>query len=292
MSPAELLKKVRKVEIRTKGMAQHVFAGEYHSAFKGRGMMVAGVRAYQYGDDVRFIDWNVTARYNEPYIKQFEEERELTVMLLIDVSASTLFGTKSHSKQELITELAAVLSFSALSNNDKVGVVFFTDKVEKFIPPRKGRNHILQIIRELLAFEPVNRETNVGQALKFVTQVIKRRCITFLISDFINYPAIETQLRSAARQHDVIGVNIYDNFERELPDAGLLFVKDAETGEQLWIDTADEAVRKNYSAQQERQQAQLKQLFSKHGADLIQIHTGQNYFNHLHRFFISRARKQ
>ncbi|MGZ5244118.1 MAG: DUF58 domain-containing protein [Bacteroidia bacterium] len=291
MSPAELLQKVRKVEIRTKGLAQHIFSGEYHSAFKGRGMMVAGVRAYNYGDDVRFIDWNVTARYNEPFIKQFEEERELTVMLLIDVSASTLFGTQMRSKQELITELAAVLSFSALSNNDKVGVAFFTDRIEKFIPPRKGRNHILQIIRELLSFEPLSRKTDLPQALNFITHAIKKRCITFVISDFADTSHFETQLRTAARQHDLIGINIYDRFERELPTAGLLYVQDAETGQSFWVDTNNTEVQKKFRMQQQENQNRLKTIFAKHGADLMQIHTGQSYFNDLHRFFLQRARK-
>ncbi|RYD82893.1 MAG: DUF58 domain-containing protein [Sphingobacteriales bacterium] len=291
MSPAELLKKVRKVEIRTKGLAQHNFAGEYHSAFKGRGMTVAGVRAYQYGDDVRFIDWNVTARYNEPYIKQFEEERELTVMLLIDVSASTLFGTQQRSKQELITELSAVLAFSALGNNDKVGVIFFTDKIEKFIPPRKGRNHILTIIRELLAFEPQSKTTNLEQALNFVSQTIKRRCITFIISDFSDISNFETGLRTAARQHDCIGVEIYDAFDRELPKAGLLLIQDAETGNEYWINTEDELLRKNYWENQLEKQNATKQTFSKNGADLLQVSTAQDYFPDLHRFLRSRARR-
>ena len=253
--------------------------------------MVAGVRAYNYGDDVRFIDWNVTARYNEPFVKQFEEERELTVMLLIDVSASTFFGTQMRSKQELITELAAVLSFSALSNNDKVGVVFFTDKTEKFIPPRKGRNHILHIIRELLALEPKSQKTNIAQALNFVTQTIKKRCITFVISDFADFTGFETQLRTAARQHDLIGIQIYDRFEQDLPNAGLLHIQDAETGESFWVDTTDMEVQKKFRLQQSENQNKLKTIFAKHGADLMQIHTGQSYFNNLHRFFLQRARR-
>ena len=239
---AELLKKVRKVEIKTRGLSKQIFSGEYHSAFKGRGMSFSEVRSYQYGDDVRNIDWNVTARTGEAHIKVFEEERELTVILLIDVSKSSFFGTGDQMKNDMITELCAVLSFSAINNNDKVGVLFFSDQIEKFIPPKKGKTHILRIIRELLDFEPVGKETNIGMALEYFNNVIKKRCICFVLSDFIA-DGYDTALRIAARRHDLIGMHIYDPTEKQLPNLGLIRVVDAETGKLHYLDTSSAKVR-------------------------------------------------
>src|SRR3954470_6019200 len=243
MTTAEILKKVRRIEIKTKGLSNHIFAGEYHSAFKGRGMSFSEVREYAVGDDVRSIDWNVTARSSTPHVKVFEEERELTVMLLVDVSASSLFGTHGRSKREMITEIGAVLSFSAATNNDKVGVIFFSDKVEGFIPPKKGRSHILRIIRELIALEPKGVSgTQLSAALEYLNNVLKKRTITFILSDFISAP-YETPLQLAARRHDVVGVQVYDRADRELPDAGIVQVADAESGELMWIDSGNKRVR-------------------------------------------------
>jgi uncharacterized protein (DUF58 family) len=237
MEAKELLKKVRKIEIRSRGLSSQVFAGEYHSAFKGKGMAFSEVREYQYGDPVKDIDWHVTARFNHPYIKVFEEEREMTVMLLIDVSGSKLFGTQQKFKQELATEIAAVLSFSAIQNNDKIGVILFSDKVEKFIPPQKGRKHILRIILDLLNFEPESQKTDITQALKFLTNAIKKRSTAFIISDFVS-PDFSDALKIAGNKHDLAALRVYDSFEQELPDVGLAYFKDAETGELKWIDTS------------------------------------------------------
>ncbi|NDC41707.1 MAG: DUF58 domain-containing protein, partial [Chitinophagia bacterium] len=243
MTTAEILKKVRRIEIKTKGLSNHIFAGEYHSAFKGRGMLFSEVREYVPGDDVKFIDWNVTARFSHPFVKVFEEERELIVMLLVDISNSTLFGTQMRTKRELITEIGAVLAFSATTNNDKVGVVFFSDKIEKYIPPKKGKGHILRIIRELIALEPGSGgKTDIGMALEFLNNVIKKKTICFLMSDFVSQP-YEKPLQLAARRHDLKGINIFDKYDRELPAIGLMQVQDAETGETTWIDTDDVAVR-------------------------------------------------
>ena len=249
----DLLKKVRKIEIRTKALSHQVFAGEYHSAFKGRGMAFSEVREYQYGDDVRNMDWNVTARLRAPYVKIFEEERELTVMLLVDVSGSRLFGTTSQTKKDLLTEIAAVLSFSASINNDKVGALFFSSKVEKFIPPKKGRSHLLRIIRELVEFQPEAQGTDIGAALRFLTNALKKRCTAFLLSDLIDVdqkrqPRYEDALKIAAGRHDISVINIYDPRERTLPDVGLVHVRDAETGRSSWVNTASAAVRRNYEA--------------------------------------------
>ena len=246
METTELLKKVRRIEIKTRGLSRNIFAGEYHTAFKGKGMTFAEVREYQYGDDIRSIDWNVTARFRHPYVKVFEEERELTLMLLIDVSASRVFGTTSALKKDVITEIAATLAFSAIQNNDKVGVIFFSDRIEKFIPPQKGRKHILYIIRELIEFQPQSAQTNIGNALKYLTNVIKKRCTSFLISDFIDTNDYENPLMVASRKHDIAVLKVYDRRDAELPPVGLIRVKDAETGKRIWVDTNSRRLRMMY----------------------------------------------
>jgi uncharacterized protein (DUF58 family) len=283
----ELLKKVRRIEIKSKHISKQLFSGEYHSAFKGKGMSFAEVRPYQYGDDIRFIDWNVTARYREPYIKTFEEERELTVILLIDMSRSDVFGTSKMTKKELVTELAAVLAMSANSNNDKIGAVFFTDKIEKFIPARKGKSHILRIIRELIDFEPDNRGTDIAGALNFITRAIKRRSIIFLVSDFLDTD-FETDLGIAARKHDLIGIHVFDIAEADLPDAGLILVKNPETGFTDWIDTSDLQVKEAYKTLFLRRRHYFENAFQKNGADSINISTNKPYLPVLHEFFKRR----
>jgi uncharacterized protein (DUF58 family) len=285
----DLLKKVRKIEIKTRGLSKHIFSGEYHSAFKGRGMSFSEVRAYQYGDDVRNIDWNVTARTGDPFIKIFEEERELTVMLLIDVSKSSAFGTINQFKQGVITEIAAVLSFSAIQNNDKVGVVFFSDIVEKFIPPKKGKSHILRIIRDLLDFEPTSSGTDIGVALKYFNNVVKKRSTAFVISDFMAQ-GYEDPLRIAARRHDLSGIQIYDPAEKELPNVGLIRATDAETGEEGWIDTSSQRVRETYAAWFKENENYFKQNFNRSGADTVSISNNESYVNALLRFFKQRGR--
>lgn len=287
MSATELLKKVRKIEIKTKGLSNHIFAGEYHTAFKGRGMAFSEVREYQPGDDIRSIDWNVTARFNNPYIKVFEEEREMTVMLLVDVSASKDFGTREQMKQELVTELAAVLAFSAIQNNDKIGLIFFSDKVEKFIPPKKGKSHILRIIRELITFEPDRKGTDIGEALRFFNNVIKKRSICFLISDFFSQD-FEAPLRIANKKHDVVAVRIHDKREEELPNVGMVQMKAAETEETYWIDTGKKAIRSQFKNNYLKHQAQLMQLFRNCGVDSIDLRTDQDYVKPLIRFFKRR----
>jgi len=285
MTTAEILKKVRRIEIKTRGLSNHIFAGEYHSAFKGRGMLFSEVREYMPGDDVKFIDWNVTARFSTPFVKVFEEERELIVMLLVDISNSTLFGTQARSKRELITEIGAVLAFSATTNNDKVGVIFFSDKVEKYIPPKKGKGHILRIIRELIALEPVaNANTNIGGALEFLNNVIKKKTIAFLMSDFVSMP-YEHPLQLAARRHDLVGIHIYDKYDKELPPIGLVQVADAETGEMMWIDTDDKAVRKQYAAAFDNKNKYCNQVFRKSGASLLQVRTDEDYVRALQTYF-------
>ncbi len=287
MDTLDLLKKVRKIEIKTRGLSSHVFSGHYHSAFKGKGMAFSEVREYQYGDDIRSIDWNVTARFNHPYIKIYEEERELTVMLLIDISGSNEFGTQKQLKQELITELAAVLAFSAINNNDKVGVIFFSNKIEKFIPPKKGTSHILRIIRELLTFKPDNKETNITEALRYFTNVIKKRSTAFLISDFIAKD-FEDALKISNHKHDVIAVKIYDRRETELPDVGLLKVKDAETGQVLWVDSSDSSVRKRYNKWWVDREKEVNMLFLKAGVDVIHLNTKEDYIKPLTNLFKMR----
>jgi uncharacterized protein (DUF58 family) len=283
----ELIKKIRKIEIKTRGLSRNIFAGEYHSAFKGRGMAFSEVREYQYGDDIRNIDWNVTARFNHPYIKIFEEERELTVMLLVDISGSREFGTRSQLKKNLITELSAVLSFSAIHNNDKIGVILFSDQIEKFIPPKKGRQHILHIIRELIEFQPENRETDLSGALKYLTNVIKKKCTAFLISDVMS-AEVEEALRIANNKHDIVALRIFDRRETELPPLGLIKVKDAETGKVMWIDSSSSKVRENYTNWWKINDARLKSIFMKCGMDSADLQTGEDYVRPLMNLFNKR----
>lgn len=289
MEAADLIKKVRKIEIKTRGLSKHIFAGEYHSAFKGKGMAFSEVREYQYGDDIRSIDWNVTARFNHPYIKVFEEERELTVILVIDVSGSKEFGSVNQLKQDVITEVAAVLSFSAIQNNDKIGVIFFSDKIEKFIPPKKGKTHILRIIRELINFEPDNKNTNIAEALKFLTNAIKKRSIAFLISDFID-SGFEDAIKIANRKHDLIALRVYDKREAEIPSIGMIKVKDAETGKQIWVDTSSKIVRDNYAKWWNSQILKQKDIFSRSGVDNASISTEQDYIKPLINLFKRRGK--
>lgn len=289
----ELLKKVRKIEIKTKSLSHQIFAGEYHSAFKGRGMAFSEVREYQFGDDVRNMDWNVTARLRAPYVKVFEEEREMTVVLLIDVSSSGIFGTTTKTKRELLAEIAAVLSFSASANNDKVGALFFSSKVEKFIPPKKGRSHLLRIIRELLEFQPQTHGTNISEALRFLTNAIKRKCTAFLLSDLMDVdgesrPNYEEALKVAVNRHDLSVINIYDPREREFPDVGLVRVKDAETGEEMMVDTSSKAVREHYNNWSVGVFRQSKALFNKFKVDSVSISTDQDYVKGLITFFKQR----
>ena len=287
METSELLKKVRKIEIKTRGLSNQVFSGQYHSAFKGRGMSFSEVREYQYGDDIRAIDWNVTARFNHPYIKIFEEERELTVMILVDVSGSNEFGTQKLLKQDLITELAAVLAFSAIQNNDKVGVIFFSDRIEKYITPKKGTSHILRIIRELLDFKPVSRKTNLTEGLRYFRNVIKKRCTAFLISDFID-EKFDDALKISNRKHDVMAVRIRDIRESELPNVGLMKLKDAETGKVNWVDSSSTNVREAYSKWWKEKDARLKETFNKSGVDFVTINTEQDYIRALTTLFRKR----
>jgi len=283
----DLLKKVRKIEIKTRGLTRQIFAGEYHSAFKGRGMTFSEVREYQYGDDIRNIDWNVTARFNHPYIKIFEEERELTVMLLIDVSGSGDFGTQVQMKRSLITEIAALLSFSAIENNDKIGVIMFSDRIEKFIPPQKGRKHILRIIRELLECNPQSRGTDISESLRFLTNAIKKRCTAFLISDFRD-KGYARSLQIANNKHDVAALHVYDRRETSLPAVGLLRVLDAETGRERWIDTSRNQIRKNYAMKWESHMEIMKEIFSRAGVDSVSLRTGEDYVKPLIRLFKQR----
>jgi uncharacterized protein (DUF58 family) len=283
----ELLKKVRRIEIKTRGLSRHIFAGEYHSAFKGRGIAFSEVREYQYGDDIRSIDWNVTARFNHPYVKVFEEERELTVMLVIDVSGSGNFGSKGSYKRDLMTEIAAVLSFSAIYNNDKIGVIFFSDKVEKFIPPLKGRKHILRIIRELLDFTSQSKKTNLDEPLRFLTNAIKKRCTTFIISDFI-VPEFEEALRIASNKHDIVALKIYDPLEQAMPDIGLVKVSDSETGEEKWIDTSSLSTRKAYEKWWTGHIDTIKNIFKRCGVDSAEFRTDLDYVKPLIMLFEKR----
>ena len=288
METSELLKRVRQIEIKTRGLSRNIFAGEYHSAFKGRGMTFSEVREYQYGDDIRNIDWNVTARYNEPFVKLFEEERELTVMLMIDVSGSREFGTMSKLKKNQITEISAVLAFSAIQNNDKIGVIFFSDKIEKFIPPKKGKSHILRIIRELIDFKPEHRNTDITSALKYLTNAIKKRCTTFVISDFID-EGYENALTIANKKHDVVALKIYDKREEEIPSIGLIKVKDAETGAYSWIDTSNKKVRENYSKWWRQKNDLATDIFKRSGVDVANIRTDQDYVRSLISLFQRRG---
>lgn len=296
MIAAELISKVRKIEIKTRGLSQHIFAGQYHSAFKGQGMTFSEVREYQYGDPIRSIDWNVTARFNKPYIKVFDEERELTVMLLVDVSGSNEFGTRSRLKRELMTELAAVLAFSAIENNDKIGVIFFSDRVEKFIPPKKGKKHILRIILELLEFKPVNQGTNIAEALRFLTHAIKKRSTVFVISDFMlnsigDIGTLRDSLRIANRKHDLIALQTTDPGERHLPDIGLVKMLDPETGKSAWFDTSSRKVRSYYDNWWNKVQNELDTAFRTGGIDYVSLLTTQDYVSPLIQLFKKRGRK-
>ena len=289
MDTTELLKKVRKIEIKTKGLSQNIFAGEYHSAFKGRGMTFSEVREYQYGDDIRDIDWNVTARHNRPYIKVYEEERELTVMLLIDMSGSKNFGAEGVVKQEMITEIAATLAFSAIQNNDKIGVIFFSDKVEKIIPPKKGRKHILRIISELLDFKPENRGTDIGYVLQYMTDAIKKRCTTFIISDFIDDHDYYKPLSIASRKHDVTAIQVYDKRDTQLPNIGLMRITDAELGTDKWIDTGSQKVRQAYSKWWYERQQYMTGTAQKCKVETASIATDEDYVKALMALFKKRG---
>lgn len=287
LTTTEILKKVRELEIKSKKLTRHLFKGEYHSAFKGRGMLFKEVREYQHGDDIRFIDWNVSARFNHPFSKVFEEERELTLMLMIDVSGSSLFGTVHARKKDLVNEIGAVLAFSAISNNDKVGVILFTDKIEKFIPPKKGRDHVLYIVRTLLTFEPKNKGTDLTEAFRRFNNTTKQRCITFVLSDFID-DAFDDALKVAGKKHDVIGIKVYDKMDMELPPIGMIETEDAETGNKRWIDTSDILVRQEYQSNFFARTENCKNMFLKAGSDLLHIRTDEDYVKVLQKFFISR----
>ncbi len=290
MIDSDLLKKVRKIEIKTKGLSKHLFSGEYHSAFKGRGMAFSEVREYQFGDDIRNIDWNVTARLNHPYVKVFEEERELTVMLLVDVSGSNSFGTRVQFKEELLAEIAAILAFSAIQNNDKVGVIFFSDKIEKFISPKKGSTHILRIIRELIDFKPDNTKTDITEALRYLTNVIKKKSTAFILSDFYD-TGYEDALKIASKKHDIVSIRITDDREKALPDLGLVKIYDPETQQTLWVDTSSTEVRNNFADAYRQHSNYVNEVFRKYGIDNVEISTGQDYVKQLMRLFKQRERK-
>lgn len=305
METSDLLKKVRRIEIKTRGLSNQIFSGEYHSAFKGRGMTFSEVRQYQPGDDIRLIDWNVTARFNEPFVKVFEEERELTVMLVVDVSASKDFGTVKQFKKDLVTELCAVLSFSAIQNNDKIGIIFFSDHIEKFIPPKKGKTHILRIIRELLEFTPQHTRTNLSVGLQYLTSAIKKRSIAFVISDFFDNSTesgnaesnntesgFDTALRIANKKHDVVAMRIYDKREGMLPKLGMMRLRDAETGATRWIDTSDETTRQTYRRWWFDRETMLTGTFARSGVDVVKIATGESYITPLRTFFKAREQKR
>lgn len=288
METSELIKKVRKIEIKTRGLSNNIFAGEYHSAFKGRGMTFSEVREYQFGDDIRSIDWNVTARFGHPYIKVFEEERELTVVLLIDVSGSREFGSVMQLKKDIFTEVAATLAFSTIQNNDKIGVIFFSDKIEKFIPPQKGKKHVLHIIRELIDFQPESENTDIAGALRYFTNAIKKSSTAFIISDFID-KNFEKELTIANRKHDVVALQVYDIRETELPDVGMVKLKDAETGERIWVDTSNKRLRTTYKHAWGESQLALQKSFTKSGVDLVSMSTSEDYVRALMKLFKMRA---
>lgn len=289
MEANELLKKVRKIDIKTRGLSQNIFAGEYHTAFKGRGMTFSEVREYQYGDDVRDIDWNVTARHNHPYVKVYEEERELTVMLLIDVSRSRLFGAVGEEKREMIAEIAATLAYSAITNNDKIGVIFFSDKIEKFIPPKKGKKHILLIIRELLDFTPESQGTDIGVALRYFTDALKKRCTTFVISDFIDSHDFTRQLQVACNKHDIIAIQVYDKRDTSIPDVGLMRVMDLETGASRWVNTSSKRSRQAYSKWWYERQQSMTATLSKCRVDYASIATDEDFARSLMALFKNRG---
>ncbi|MFV0572983.1 MAG: DUF58 domain-containing protein [Xanthomarina gelatinilytica] len=288
MDTKELLKKVRKIEIKTRRLSDHIFGGEYHSTFKGRGMTFSEVRQYQYGDDVRNIDWNVTARYNEPHIKVFEEERELTMMLMVDVSGSELFGTEEQFKNEIVTEIAATLAFSATQNNDKIGLILFSDTIELYIPPKKGRSHVLRIIRELIEFHPKSKQTNITEALKFLSNVMKKKAIVFLLSDFIADDYKQT-LKITSGKHDVTGIRVYDKREESIPNLGMVQMQDAETGEYMLVNTASKTVRRNYSKFYHDKMAYFKDSFAKSGAGSLDCRVDESYVKKLLGYFKRRS---
>ena len=288
METSEILKKVRKIEIKTRGLSQNIFAGQYHSAFKGRGMAFAEVREYQFGDDVRDIDWNVTARFRKPYVKVFEEERELTVMLLVDVSGSLDFGTRSRMKSEMATEIAATIAYSAIQNNDKIGVVFFSDRIEKYIPPKKGRKHILYIIREMLDFKPESRKTDIGGAMEFFTRVMKRRTTAFVLSDFYDRHDFFKQMQIANNKHDVMAIQVYDKWAKALPDVGLVKVVDAESGHEMYVDTSSKKVRAAHARYWIERQQMLKDTLSRANVDWVSVATDDDYVKAMTHLFASR----
>ena len=291
MSTSALLKKVRKIEIKTRGLSNHIFAGEYHTAFKGKGMAFSEVREYQSGDDVRSIDWNVTARYNSPYVKVFEEEREMIVMLLVDVSGSGNFGTKKQFKREIATELSAILAFSAIKNNDKVGVIFFSDIIEEFIPPKKGKSHILRIIRQILSFKPKNKKTDISQAIEYFNNVMKKRCICFILSDYIS-PSFEKPLKIASKKHDIVALRISDQREKKLPNIGLIPLKDAENDTISYVDTSSKIIRQLFAKNHKENEEELQKLFPRCGVDMIDISTGEDYVKPLINFFKNREKRR
>ncbi len=295
MNTSDIIKKVRKIEIKSRGLSQNIFAGQYHSAFKGRGMAFSEVREYQFGDDVRDIDWNVTARFHRPYVKVFEEERELTVMLLIDVSGSLDFGTTNKMKRDLATEIAATLAFSAIQNNDKIGVIFFSDRIEKYIPPKKGRKHILYIIREMLDFHPTSSRTDIGMAVEYLTKVIKRRCTTFLLSDLYdrrligaNSEELEKKIQIASRKHDLVAIQIYDKRAKILPDVGLMRVRDAETGHEMLIDTSSRKLREAHTSYFMQRQNAIRQIFARSRVDWTSVATDEDFVKSLMALFSQR----
>ncbi|OWP84429.1 hypothetical protein BWK59_05420 [Flavobacterium davisii] len=288
METKDLLKKVRKIEIKTRRLSDHIFSGEYHTSFKGRGMTFSEVRQYQYGDDVRAIDWNVTARYKEPYVKVFEEERELTMMLMVDISGSENFGTKNQLKSEMVTEIAATLAFSATQNNDKIGVILFSDQIELYIPPKKGKSHVLRIIRELIEFEPKSKQTHIGNALEFLSATQKKKAIVFMISDFITEDSYEKILKIASKKHDITGVRVFDIREEKMPNIGLVAMKDAETEETKWINTGSKNVRLQYEKYYQEKVNYFKDIFSKCGAGTVHTRVDESYVTRLLGYFKSR----
>lgn len=290
LTTAEILKKVRELEIKSKRLTRHLFTGEYHSAFKGRGMSFREVREYAAGDDIRFIDWNVSARFNHPFSKLFEEERELTVMLLVDVSASSLFGTVHARKKDLITEICAVLAFSAINNNDKVGIILFSDKIESYIPPKKGRDHVLYMVRQLLTTEPKRKGTSLNEAIRFFNRSARQKGIVFMLSDFVDNERFEDALKVAGKKHDMIGIRVYDKMDMQLPAIGLIEAEDSETGARTWVDTNDYLVRTNYQQHFFNQTEQCKSIFNKAGCDLLHLRTDEDYVKILQRFFVGRHR--
>ena len=292
MDALELFKQVRKIEIKTRGLSSNIFAGQYHSAFKGRGMAFSEVREYQFGDDVRDIDWNVTARFRRPFVKVFEEERELTVMLLIDVSGSLDFGTTERTKREMATEMAAILAFSAIQNNDKIGVIFFSDRIEKYIPPKKGRKHILYIIHEMLDFKPQSKRTNVAAAIEYLTRVMKRRCIAFVVSDFYAENSFQKELQIANSKHDVVAIQVYDQRAKTLPNVGLMKVKDAETGHEMFIDTASAKLRRAHTEYWLERMNTLKTTFAQSNVDWVSVATNEDYVKALMLLFMQRGQNR